>query len=268
MSTRAQRPDAAPADANGGASSNGERAGEPTDQIFAQPRKRVDDFVFDGRTAGVFDDMLGRSVPFYAEIQRMTAELAADFATPGSNVYDLGCSTGTTFSLLDPVVDKSVRFVGIDDSPEMLEKARQKLASTTSGRPIDLVRADLHELSKIENASVVMLTLTLQFVRPLHRERLVRTICEGTNQQGCLILVEKLTESDTLFNRLFIKYYYDMKRRHGYSDLEISQKREALENVLIPYRAEENEQLLLAGGYRRVQRFFQWYNFAGVIAVK
>ena len=261
MTTSAQRTDPAPSDANG--------ANAPTDQIFAEPKKRVDDFVFDGKTAGVFDDMLGRSVPFYAEIQRMTTELAADFATPGSNLYDLGCSTGTTLAALDPLVDPTVRFIGIDDSPQMLDKARQKLSgAATGGRTIDLVRTDLHELNQIENASVVMLTLTLQFVRPLHRERLVRSICAGTNEQGCLILVEKLTESDTLFNRLFIKYDYDMKRRNGYSDLEIAQKREALENVLIPYRAEENEQLLLAGGYRRVQPFFQWYNFAGVIAVK
>jgi tRNA (cmo5U34)-methyltransferase len=268
MTSTSQRSESETAAVSGSGNSN--RAPAATDRIFAQPKKQVDDFVFDGKTAGVFDDMLGRSVPFYAEIQRMTAELAADFATPGSNLYDLGCSTGTTLAALDGLVDPSVRFVGVDDSPEMLDKARQKLAGLPSAgkRKLDLVRADLHELHQVENASVVLLTLTLQFVRPLHRERLVRAICAGTNPQGCLILVEKLTESDTLFNRLFIKYYYDMKRRNGYSDLEIAQKREALENVLIPYRAEENEQLLLAGGYRRVQPFFQWYNFAGVIAVK
>jgi len=264
-SSAQQSTDSPEIDGNGAHASNGASA---PDRIFSQPRKRVDDFVFDGETAGVFDDMLGRSVPFYAEIQRMTAELAADFAAPNSNLYDLGCSTGTTLAALDSLVDPTVKFVGIDDSPDMLDKARQKLTRAASGRSVDLVRTDLHELNQIENASVVMLTLTLQFVRPLHRERLIRTICAGTNPQGCLILVEKLTESDTLFNRLFIKYYYDMKRRNGYSDLEISQKREALENVLIPYRAEENEQLLLAGGYAKVQRFFQWYNFAGVIAVK
>jgi len=245
-----------------------DREAASTDRIFAEPARQIEDFVFDGRTAGVFDDMLSRSVPFYAEIQRMSTELVADFAVPGTNLYDLGCSTGTTLASLDGLVDPSVRFVGIDDSAEMLEKAKQKLGGLTSGRSIDLQCTDLHELRQIENASVVILTLTLQFVRPLHRERLVRAICAGTNDQGCLILVEKLTESDTLFNRLFIKYYYAMKRRNGYSELEIAQKREALENVLIPYRAEENEKLLLEGGYRRVQPFFQWYNFAGVIAVK
>jgi len=242
--------------------------GVPKDRIFAEPVRRASDFAFDGRTAGVFDDMLNRSVPFYDEIQRMTCEIAADFAAPGTTLYDLGCSTGTTLAALEPLIDPSVRFVGVDSSPEMLEKAREKLDHISSPRRRDLVRADLHELRDIEDASVVIMTLTLQFVRPLHRERLIRTISEGTRPQGCLILVEKLTEQDTLFNRLFIKYYYDMKRRHGYSELEIAQKREALENVLIPYHLEENRDLLLGAGYTKFQMFFRWYNFCGMLAVK
>ena len=240
----------------------------PKDRIFAEPAKRASDFAFDGRTAAVFDDMLVRSVPFYTEMQRMTGELAADFAVPGSNLYDLGCSTGTTFELLDPLVDQAVRFVGVDNSPEMLEKARQKLSGLPSGRTVDLMCGDLHEFDGITNASVVILTLTLQFVRPLHRERLVRMIGAGTREQGCLILIEKLTEPDTLFNRLFIKYYYDMKRRNDYTDLEIAQKREALENVLIPYRLEENVEMLKGAGFKSVEVFFRWYNFCGIVAVK
>jgi tRNA (cmo5U34)-methyltransferase len=238
------------------------------DRIFAEQAGRITDFKFDGRTAGVFDDMLNRSVPFYGEMQRMTTEIVADFAVPGTNLYDLGCSTGTTLYALEHFVDPAVRFVGIDSSPEMLEKAKQKLNSVDSPRQRELVHGDLHDDLVIENASVVILTLTLQFVRPLHRERIIRTICDGTNEQGVLVLVEKTTESDTLFNRLFIKYYYDYKRRMGYSDLEISQKREALENVLIPYRIEENRELLIKCGYRHVQEFFRWYNFTGLIAIK
>jgi tRNA (cmo5U34)-methyltransferase len=241
---------------------------QATDRIFATPVQRTTDFTFDQRTASVFDDMVSRSVPFYGEMQRMTTELAADFAVPGTNLYDLGCSTGTTLALLDPIVHPDVRFVGVDNSAEMLQKAREKLEQLPRQRCRELVEADLHELDRLDNASVVILTLTLQFVRPLHRERLVRHICEGTNEQGCLILFEKLTEEETLFNRLFIKYYYDMKRRNGYSELEIAQKREALENVLIPYRVEENRDLLLAAGYRSFHVFFRWYNFGGMIAVK
>jgi tRNA (cmo5U34)-methyltransferase len=110
--------------------------------------------------------------------------------------------------------------------------------------------------------------LTLQFVRPLYRERIMRQIAGGVREQGCLILIEKLTSEDTLFNRLFIQNYYDFKRRNGYSETEIAQKREALENVLIPYRLEENVDLLKASGFRSVECFFRWYNFCGLIALK
>ena len=245
------------------------KGGHPVDRIFASSGSRSADFVFDSKTATVFDDMVERSVPFYDEIQRMTAELAAEFAVAGTNVYDLGCATGTTLLALEPKVDERVRFIGVDNSEEMLAKASQKLAGgLKTQRARQLVCADLHDGLAIENASVVILTLTLQFVRPLYRERLIRTINEGLNPQGALILVEKLTEGDTLFNRLFIKFYYEMKRRHGYSDLEISNKREALENVLIPYRLEENEALLRANGFSRFQTWFRWYNFCGMIAVK
>ena len=239
----------------------------PRDRIFNEPRMTTD-FAFDSRTAGVFDDMVGRSVPFYDEIQRMTTELAADFAVPGTNLYDLGCATGTTLIACEPVVDPRVRFVGIDNSAQMLDKARGKLEALPSTRERALELGDLHDEIRIENASVVILTLTLQFVRPLHRERVIRNIADGLNPQGCLILVEKLTEGDTLFNRLFIKYYYDMKRRHGYSDMEISQKREALENVLIPYHLEENERLVKHCGFTKFLTWFRWYNFCGMIAVK
>jgi tRNA (cmo5U34)-methyltransferase len=244
-----------------------ENGAVPVDRVFAEPQATTD-FKFDSRTAGVFDDMVGRSVPFYDEIQRMTTELAADFAVPGTNLYDLGCATGTTLAALEPVVDPRVRFVGIDNSAQMLDKARTKLEALPSRRERSLVVGDLHDELHIENASVVILTLTLQFVRPLHRERVIQSIANGMNPQGALILVEKLTENDTLFNRLFIKYYYDMKRRHGYSDLEISQKREALENVLIPYHLEENEALVRRCGFTKFQVWFRWYNFCGMIAVK
>jgi tRNA (cmo5U34)-methyltransferase len=133
---------------------------------------------------------------------------------------------------------------------------------------LELRVADLNEGAQIENASLVSLVLTLQFIRPLHREKLVRDIANGLNENGCLILVEKVLGEDSLFNRQFIKYYYDYKARVGYSELEIRQKREALENVLIPYKLLENRELLLRSGFRYVDTFFKWYNFCGMVAVK
>ena len=243
---------------------------EARDEIFAARKERVADFDFGKKTAAVFDDMLGRSVPFYDEIQRMVGELAADFAAENTSIYDLGCSTGTTFIEIAKKVprERNVRYVGIDSSPEMLERAKRKLSESEFGRPFELQHADLNAGLRIDNASVVLMVLTLQFIRPLYRQRLIRSIYEGLTENGALILVEKVLGENSTFNRLFIGHYYEMKRQNGYSDLEIAQKREALENVLIPYRLEENRELLLEQGFRHVDVFFKWYNFCAIIATK
>ena len=240
----------------------------PRDEVFKAQMNAIADFKFGKNVASVFDDMLVRSVPFYEETQRMIAEMAGDFVTKDSNVYDLGCSTGTTLLNLHPNVPPSAKFIGIDNSDEMLNRCRQKLAEHNFTRPHELVCADLNNGVEIHNASMVLMILTLQFIRPLHREKLIGTIQRGLNENGCLILAEKVLGEDSMFNRLFIKYYYDMKKQNGYSELEIAQKREALENVLVPYKLLENREMLLRAGFRYVEVFFKWYNFCGIIAVK
>lgn len=238
------------------------------DEVFREQYTKPSDFKFSSKVAGVFDDMVNRSVPYYEEMQRMLSELTADHATPGSNIYDLGCSTGTTMIHINETVDESIPFIGVDDSQDMLDKCRNKLIQLNFKRPFDLVIADLNKEVQIENASVVILCLTLQFVRPIARERLIRQIYNGLNRDGALIVIEKILAEDSRFNRDFIKYYYDMKRRHHYSELEISQKREALENVLIPYKLSENITLFRDAGFEHCEVFFKWYNFAGLIAKK
>jgi tRNA (cmo5U34)-methyltransferase len=244
------------------------------DRLFATPIERMHDFNFGVETTAVFDDMVDRSVPFYAEIQRMVAELAADFAADGSTIYDLGCSTGTTLLHIDQRLpgDVKARLVGVDSSQAMLDKAREKLAAGGRGsadrRELTLLCEDLNRGVEISDASVVIMNLTLQFIRPLYRQRLVRSISDGMREQGALILVEKVMGENSVFNRLFIQHYYEMKKRHGYTEMEIAQKREALENVLVPYRLKENEQLLREAGFEQIDVFFKWYNFCGIIAVK
>ncbi|MEW6170638.1 MAG: carboxy-S-adenosyl-L-methionine synthase CmoA [Candidatus Omnitrophota bacterium] len=238
------------------------------DKIFKRKKDVVSDFNFKKETANVFDDMLNRSVPFYDEIQRMIVEIAADFAVDGTNIYDVGCSTGTTLLSLDKSVSKDVNFIGIDYSKDMLERARKKLQKNKVSRKYSLECKDLNDGIHLENASVVIMNLVLQFVRPLNRKRIVESIARGINESGCLILIEKVLSFDSTINRLFIKYYYDFKKRQGYDELEIAQKREALENVLIPYRPEENRALLLDSGFKECDMFFKWYNFCGVLALK
>lgn len=237
------------------------------DKIFRK-RQQIIDFNFKKKTAQVFDDMLTRSVPFYNEIQRMTTEIAADFAVPGTNVYDLGCSTGTTLIDLDKYLPRDTAFIGVDYSEDMLVKAREKFKKNKVTRKHKFIRADLNQSLQITNASVVILTLTLQFVRPLKRKAVIQNVARGINKGGCLILVEKVLSMDSMLNRLFIDYYYNFKKRQGYSQLEISQKREALENILIPYRPEENRDLLLECGFKECDIFFKWYNFCGALALK
>ncbi len=237
------------------------------DKLFLK-QSTTTDFDFGEKTAEVFDDMLDRSVPLYRELQRMTGELANEFAADGTQVYDLRCSTGTTLHTLCESIEKDVTFIGIDNSEAMLKKAEENFKKACISAKYQFILEDLNERLDIQNASVVVLNLTLQFVRPLYREILIRTIYSGLNKNGCLILVEKVLGNDSLFNRQFIKFYYDMKKRHGYSEMEIAQKREALENVLIPYRVDENIELLNKQGFSHVEIFFKWYNFCGFIAVK
>jgi tRNA (cmo5U34)-methyltransferase len=242
-----------------------------TDDIFHKPGAPVGDFAFDASVANVFDDMLLRSVPFYVEQQRMVVEIARTFWIPGTCVYDLGCSTATTLIHVAQAIDPSARLVGYDNSQPMLDKAARAVADQRLSDRIDLRHADLNgEPAEIalDNASVVTLCWTLQFVRPLKRDRLVRWIHDALAPHGALIVTEKVLTSDSSMNRFFIDFYYELKGRNRYSDVEISRKREALENVLIPYRTDENVELFRRNGFTIVETFFQWYNFMGFLCVK
>ena len=238
-----------------------------SDKVFAKQMK-ISDFKFDKKVAEVFDDMLSRSVPLYSEAQSMAVQLALNFVQKKSAVYDIGCSTGNVLKMLSSLIhDDSVKLIGLDNSPEMIKEAHKKLKSLHDNR-IELVESDICENFSIDNASVIIMNYILQFVRPLYRETLIRKLYKGLNENGCLILVEKVLEKESLFNRLYIDLYYQYKRRRGYSDKEIAQKREALENILVPYKMGENIELLKSCGFSKVNLFFKWFNFAGIIAVK
>jgi len=221
----------------------------------------------------VFDDMLVRSVPFYLEQQAMIAEIGRNFYIPETDVYDLGCSTATTLINLCGSIDApgAGKFIGYDNSTAMLEKARSKVERHRLSDRIELRLADLDADSPplpLQNASIVTMCWTLQFIRPLRRDALIKSIYSGLRNGGVLIVTEKLLTNSSDMNRFFIDFYYSFKKRNGYSDDEIHRKREALENVLIPYRVSENHELFRRNGFGIVETFFQWFNFAGFLCVK
>lgn len=240
------------------------------DEFFAAQGK-ADDFAFDDRVVQVFDDMVSRSVPFYTEAQHMQTDLITQFLPEeDALVCDLGCSTGTTIDLLTrhPRCPGTAKFIGYDNSEPMLAEAAHKLAEPIAQERVRLLDVDLNAGIELPECNVVLMNWTLQFVRPLYRETLVRRIFETLRPGGALFLSEKVLVSDSMLNRLYIDFYLNYKRTQGYSDTEIVRKREALENVLIPYRVEENIELLNRCGFGTVDIYFRWFNFACFLAVK
>src|SRR3990170_2129081 len=199
------------------------------DEVFLKPVTRTSDFACDGEVAEAFDDMAVRSIPFYLEQQRMVAELAARFWIPGSNVYDLGCATGTTLIGLAQASPEAAGVVGYDNSAAMLRSAEAKIrAAGLSGR-IETRLVDLEEdlsTAALTNAGVAVMCWTMQFIRPMRRDQLVRWIYRGLRDGGVLIVTEKILTAHRSMDSIFIDCYYAMKQRHGYPDSEIRRKRE------------------------------------------
>lgn len=236
------------------------------DKLFEN--KKHENFKFDEEVASVFDDMVSRSVPFYAELQNMIRDLVSVFSQDGTNVYDLGCSTGTTIlHCLKGIKDRNIRYIGIDNSKEMLKRAHYKFRSEGIQEGFELREEDLLE-SKLEDSSVVTMNLTLQFIRPLRRKSLIDRIYHYLNDDGAFILVEKILMNNSRYNRVAIEFYYNFKRQNGYSETEIANKREALENVLVPYTLDENIEMIREAGFRYIDVFYKWHNFVGIIGVK
>ena len=241
------------------------------DEVFASTAARASDFEFNAEVASVFDDMLDRSIPFYLEQRHLIQEIALKFWSEGSTIYDLGCSTATALIQLSKAIGSEAHLIGYDNSEPMLERARQKIEEEGLEDRIEARYGDLNAvLSKmpLDNAGVVTLAWTLQFVRPLKRDRLIRWIYNNLIDGGVLIVTEKILTNDSDMNRFFIEFYYDFKKRNHYSEEEILRKREALENVLIPYRVDENFEMFRRNGFKITETFFQWYNFAGFLCVK
>ncbi len=227
-----------------------------------------EDFSFNERVADVFDDMLDRSVPFYRTVTETTADLIRRLAAPGNTVYDLGCSTGSTLLELARLLpDMDLRFIGIDNAPAMIDKARRKAGMYSKSSLIEFRNQDITG-SDLAGADIIICNYTLQFIRPLLRPAFVSRLYNSLPPGGLLFASEKVISHHSSLNRTSIDLYHDFKRKQGYSELEIAAKREALENILIPFSVQENIDLLSQAGFSPVETFFQWINFVSFVALK
>ena len=243
-----------------------------TDRVFATERLPTA-FAFDDQVASVFEDMINRSVPGYSTIISMIGVLAERYCGAGSTIYDLGASLGgASFAVAQQLPHDDYRIIAIDNSEAMTSRLSAKLAALgeIDGKETSRIECRHEDLrdSKIEDASMVILNFTLQFIEPVAREALMRKIYDGMRPGGLLIISEKIQFPDPALNELFIDLYHRFKETQGYSKLEISQKRAALENVLIPETLAAHRERLNGAGFHSVDTWFQCFNFASMVAFK
>ena len=238
------------------------------DAIYAKPLESVAGFTFDQAVARVFPDMINRSVPGYTQIVAYLGLWAARYVRPNSTVYDLGCSLGaSTLAIHQGMTQTGTKIIAVDNAPAMLERFEQTLQTVPDSESIELRLANLQDVM-IDNASLVVLNFTLQFIEPAQRDTIIGRIYNGLNPGGLLILSEKIIFPTNEQTERFIDIHHDFKRANGYSDLEVAQKRTSLENVLIPETIDSSRERMLRAGFDSAEAWFQAFNFMSMVAIK
>lgn len=233
------------------------------DKIFTEKIEKK--FEFDEAVASVFDDMLSRSVPFYDEVRKLVISLILAEQKEDMKVLDLGSSTAKFLLDLHSKASVPLRLKGLDNSQAMLDRAEQKCQAF--GANIELKLADMLTYNYSEE-DVIVANYTLQFIRPMQRIELIKKLYQGLNDKGIFIFSEKVVFEDKVLDKEMIDIYYDYKKEQGYSEYEIAQKREALENVLIPFTIKENIQMCKDAGFTQIETIFQWANFVTFVVKK
>ncbi|CUS47145.1 MAG: tRNA (cmo5U34)-methyltransferase CmoA [Idiomarinaceae bacterium HL-53] len=238
------------------------------DSIYAQPLGEVADFAFDEKVANVFPDMISRSVPGYATMVQTIGHLAGKFAQPNTRIYDLGCSLGaSTIAMKQHVRAEGVEIIGVDNSTAMVERCQAHVDAWKGDVAVTIRCEDILD-TVLEPCSVVVLNFTLQFVAPELRDALMQKIFDALVPGGLLLLSEKVRHEDTVADQVLVDLHHDFKRMNGYSDLEISQKRAAIENVMRIDTPEIHTERLQRVGFSSVQNWYRCFNFTSWFAIK
>ncbi|MEE3649529.1 MULTISPECIES: carboxy-S-adenosyl-L-methionine synthase CmoA [unclassified Brenneria] len=238
------------------------------DLLFSAPIANLGDWTFDERVAEVFPDMVQRSVPGYSNIISMIGMLAERFVQPESQVYDLGCSLGAaTLSIRRNIHVPGCKIIAVDNSPAMIKRCRNHIDAFRSDTPVEILEADILDI-EIANASMVVLNFTLQFLDPANRQTLIDRIYGGLKPGGALVLSEKFSFADAEVDELLFNMHHDFKRANGYSELEISQKRSMLENIMLTDSVDTHKRRLKQAGFEHAELWFQCFNFGSLLALK
>jgi len=235
------------------------------DEIY-KDKVDISKFTFDQKVVDVFDDMVLRSVPGYKQMIELIGLAGRTYPVINSNVYDLGCSTGAaTLSIASNLKSKSIKILSIDNSQEMLDQCSKNLSGIEAN--IQYICDDIENI-QFENASLIVLNLTLQFIKPKNRSKLVKRMYDSLLPGGALIISEKIIHKNEEINKSLISLHESFKRENGYSETEIAQKRKAIEDVLIPEPIEQHLKRLSDAGFKKPLVQMQCINFASFLAVK
>ena len=238
------------------------------DRIYAQPHDMIIDFRFDAQVAAVFPDMIRRSVPGYDTIIPLLGLFAERYVQANSHVYDLGCSLGAaTLAMRRYITQPGCTIIAVDNAEAMVSQCRANLAKETSRVDVTVQCADIRDIELV-NASLVVINFTLQFIEPPQRQVLLDRIYHGMNPGGALVIADKIVFADDAQQQFEEAMHLGFKKANGYSELEISQKRTALEKVLIPDTHETHIGRLQQAGFRQAYPWFQCFNFAALCAIK
>lgn len=248
------------------------KPGTKKDKLFDQIHE-PGSFSFNEEVAAVFPDMIERSVPGYDFCLKTISATAKNIVQPESNIYDLGCSLGSiTMAIRSGVIaadltNRNIVIHAVDSSEAMIDRAKTHI---NAFRPLVDIRLHCQDMTQtlIENASLVVLAYTLQFLRPEQRQDLIHRIHDGLNPGGGLLLIEKTHETDPRMQEFLTDLHHEFKRINGYSELEIAQKRQALENVLITETEAQHEHRLMAAGFRHISLIAKHYNFSTWLAIR
>jgi len=229
-------------------------------------------FRFNDEVARVFPDMLRRSIPGYAASLEAIGSLAARYVRQGTHCYDLGCSLGAaSIAMRQGIRARDCRIVAVDDAPAMVSRCRQiaaeDLARDPEAAPIEVVQGNIRDVT-FSNASMIVLNYTLQFLPVDQRDDMIARILNGLNNGGLLVLSEKVVDPDPAMEALLVDLHHEHKRRNDYSALEISRKRAALENVLIPETVSAHRDRLLRMGFSSAAVWLRYFNFVSIIAIR
>lgn len=238
------------------------------DRLFSEQLDSVPKFTFDQKVVDVFPDMIKRSVPGYATILHMIGQIAEKYAQPKSACYDIGCSLGAgILAMRHRIRADGAYIVGIDNSEDMISKCAEVIAVDSFDVPVKLFSEDVLQ-TEFQPMSVCVMNFTLQFIAPSERSALLCKIADAMLPGGVLILSEKLHFPNHEHNSLMIELHHNFKRANGYTDLEVAQKRDSIENVLIPETLDMHHQRLRDAGFRSADLWFQCFNFSSLIAFR